>query len=190
MSDKSYVDIFATLTDEQLETIWSSCAEAGLIPQMSEEHLEGNTIAVALAELLGDADHADVIVACSSVDDHTILEALTQKAVTKIDKAEKDRIKQSKKHIRPNGSSSEPKEPKEPKAPRENVDNRIIATVKDNPKRPSSKAFARYAKYEVGMTVKDFVAEVGPEGAADIKYDTAKEFITLVTPEEWAAQQG
>ena len=191
---KTYTEIFQNLTEEQIDTVWSACAEAGVIPQMSEEHLENDTPkADALADLLGDVDHADVIVACASIDDHTILEALTQKAVTRADHLEKQRIKQSTKHIRPNGSSSdplEPKEPKEPRAPRDNNDNRIIATVKDNPKRPSSKAYARYAHYKVGMTVKEFVELAGPEGLADIKYDSTKGFITLVSPEEWSAQQG
>lgn len=54
----------------------------------------------------------------------------------------------------------------------------VIATVKtENPKRKSSKSFQRYALYEPGMTVLQFIKAGGTRG--DINWDVAHGHITL-----------
>jgi len=49
---------------------------------------------------------------------------------------------------------------------------------KDNPKRPSSKAFARYEKYMNSKTVKDYLENGGL--TADLKYDEKKGFLKVL----------
>lgn len=57
------------------------------------------------------------------------------------------------------------------------VDTRIIVEVAPNPKQPGSAAFNRYALYEVGMSVDDFIALGGRHD--DIRFDANRGFIRL-----------
>lgn len=56
-------------------------------------------------------------------------------------------------------------------------DPRTIVSVAPNPKKVGSASHARYALYEVGMTVSQFVAAGGT--TADVKWDLSKGFIAL-----------
>jgi len=57
------------------------------------------------------------------------------------------------------------------------IDNRVIATVGDNPKKRGSKSHARFSLYEPGMTVSAFVDAGGT--TADVRWDLARGYITL-----------
>lgn len=61
------------------------------------------------------------------------------------------------------------------------LDPRVITQVVPNPKKPGSKAHARYALYREGMTVTEFMAAGGT--SADVKYDADHGFIRVDLPE-------
>lgn len=48
---------------------------------------------------------------------------------------------------------------------------KITLLAKDNPKRAGSKAFAAFANYKDGMTVKEFADAVGKEATGHLVYD-------------------
>lgn len=60
-----------------------------------------------------------------------------------------------------------------------------IQTVVDNPKKPGSRAFARFALYRAGATVRDFIAACeaagfpAKEAMADLSWDRRHGFITI-----------
>lgn len=172
-------------TDAQLATVLDKCIEAGIVePFGAAVTLSAET----LAEALEGKAHVDVVVACTDVEDTGILEVLMSQPIHRGPASGKD---QSAPHTRPNGSKSgstrTPKADLGPKVAAPAADDpRIVATVKDNPKKPSSKSFVRYALYTPGISVKDFIAAGGLK--ADVKYDMEHGFITLVSPEEWAKQ--
>ena len=56
-------------------------------------------------------------------------------------------------------------------------DPRKIAWVGDNPKKPGSSSHARFALYQVGMSVDEFVKAGGT--TADVKWDTERGFVKL-----------
>lgn len=68
----------------------------------------------------------------------------------------------------------------------------IVVGPKGNPKRPGGASYARFALYTPGMTTKEYIShrKVGGYGRADIAWDVAHGFITLVSAEEWAAREG
>ena len=51
----------------------------------------------------------------------------------------------------------------------------LVAT--ENPKRPGSASFARFALYQTGMTIAEYLKAGGQR--SDIRWDTARGFITL-----------
>lgn len=53
----------------------------------------------------------------------------------------------------------------------------ITILCDSNPKNKNTKGFARFALYESGMTVADYVAKGGKVG--DVRYDTRKGYIAL-----------
>ena len=53
----------------------------------------------------------------------------------------------------------------------------ITVLAATNPKKPSSKAYQRFALYRTGMTVGDYVKAGGRVG--DIQYDTRHQFISV-----------
>jgi hypothetical protein len=55
---------------------------------------------------------------------------------------------------------------------------KIVLLVKDNPKRPKSASFKRFALYRNNMPVADYLAAGGR--AADLKWDAAHKFIKVV----------
>lgn len=63
------------------------------------------------------------------------------------------------------------------------LDNRIVTEVAPNPKRPGSQAHAHYEQYKKGRTVSWHYdqTDVTP---ADVRWDSSKGFITLVTPSQ------
>ena len=71
----------------------------------------------------------------------------------------------------------DPNAPVKEKAERINKD-LVITVVPENPKRAASGSFARFALYVNGETVAQFVAKGGR--IADVHYDSAKGYITLV----------
>lgn len=56
-------------------------------------------------------------------------------------------------------------------------DNRVITQIADNPKRPGSACYARYALYSPGMTIGEYLAAGGTR--ADVRWDTKQGFIQL-----------
>ena len=133
-------------------------------------------------------EHVDVVLALASASPE-IIEILMGEPITRGPASRgKD---QSAPHTRPNGSKSAggkrvaKNELGEPIAAPAADDPRIVATVKPNPKKASSKSFVRYAIYYPGISVKEFIVAGGLK--ADVKYDVEHGFITLQSPEEWAA---
>lgn len=79
--------------------------------------------------------------------------------------------------------STAPRTPAQPRpkgAAVRSTDPRTIVSVAPNPKKVGSASHARYALYEVGMTVSQFVAAGGT--TADVAWDTNKGFIVLGEP--------
>lgn len=61
----------------------------------------------------------------------------------------------------------------------------VVLLVKENPKRPGSKARERFAKYEMGMT-RQQALDAGVTGG-DLRWDVGHGFIKLVSPKQWKA---
>lgn len=186
-----YTKYLSQMDEEQVATLWNSCHEAGLVPDILDSE---EPDATKLAELLQDVAHVDVVVACSDVQDPRILEILMSQPLTRNYPEPTARPdKQAGPHIRPNGSKSGGREPKAPKEPGVKTtapspdDPRVISHVAANPKKPSSAAFQRYALYTVGQSIAEFIKAGGTK--ADVQYDLGKGFIKVVSAEEWAAQQ-
>ncbi len=66
-------------------------------------------------------------------------------------------------------------------AARSRTDNRIILTIVPNPKRPGTRCHGEYDHYRVGQTVTEYLEASGGT-QANIRYDTARNFITLGDP--------
>lgn len=58
----------------------------------------------------------------------------------------------------------------------------VIVVLKTNPKRPETAGHARYAVYETGMKVEDYLKDrrIGKFGRADIAWDLGRSFIRIV----------
>lgn len=58
----------------------------------------------------------------------------------------------------------------------------VIVVLKSNPKRPGTAGYARYAVYETGMKVEDYLKDrrIGKFGRADIAWDLGRSFIRIV----------
>ena len=59
------------------------------------------------------------------------------------------------------------------------LDALIFLQVKDNPKRPGSKAHAVFSQYVDGMTVQQFLDAVGNAATPNLVYDAAHDFIKI-----------
>jgi len=168
-----YMKFLNKMNDEQVTAVWEACHEAGLIEAAPDNaQAEPDT----LAALLQKVSHVDVVLACGAVPDSFILETLMGQPLSKdfpktsqeggVRGAKGTRVKAEKKPKSESTLSTAPV-----------TDDRIIATVAPNPKKPSSKSFARYALYTVGISVADFISLGGLK--ADVKYDSEHSFITL-----------
>jgi hypothetical protein len=181
-----YLKYTEVLDAERLAVAWQCLHEAGLVVEQAPG--QG---ANELAFFLQPYEHTDVVLALSALEDATIVNAFMSKPLRVV--APVDR--QAGPHTRPNGSKSVrvPKLPKETVGPGitapqpKGDDSRVISAVAPNPKKPSSSAHGRYALYHVGMTIAEFIKNGGT--AADVKWDLGKGFISLCTPQEWAAKQ-
>ena len=58
----------------------------------------------------------------------------------------------------------------------------INVLAQSNPKREGSKARSRFDLYKPGMTVREYVAEAGPDGRRDLVWDRQHGFISLMVP--------
>ena len=61
------------------------------------------------------------------------------------------------------------------------LDPRVITSIAPNPKKPGSKAYARYSLYSEGMTVQQYLVAGGE--SSDIRYDVEHGFIKVDLPE-------
>jgi hypothetical protein len=78
----------------------------------------------------------------------------------------------------PKALKAAPVEGAEPKTRGKRIENqKIRVLVKDNPKRPSSASFGRFALYATCKTTDEFLAAGGL--SADLRYDVEHEFIEL-----------
>jgi hypothetical protein len=55
---------------------------------------------------------------------------------------------------------------------------KVVAVVA-NPKKPGTPSYDRFALWAVGDTVDDYVKKAGKKGAADVRWDLARGFVTL-----------
>jgi hypothetical protein len=192
VTPEGYMRYFVDLSIEEIVEVWMKCVEAGCVVAECPTNVVAFTrdeLGQLLADLLKEIPHVDVVIACDACDAH-VVEVLMSKPIFRDGPTRPD--PQAVPHVRPNGSrSSTPRVPKDPSLPRVAApapdDPRIIATLKDNPKKVSSQSFQRYALYKVGMSVAEFIAAGGTKG--DVQHDLSKGFITLVSPEEFAAAQ-
>lgn len=109
-------------------------------------------------------DQADVVMSLASDPSPqavTIIERLVGQPITRPDPS------------RPRPAAK----PRAPRAKRTVIDNRVIATVAPNPKRPGSASHARYELYRTGVTVTELLKSGLTTG--DITHDTRKGFITF-----------
>jgi len=69
--------------------------------------------------------------------------------------------------------------PKRGRAAKYPDDAKITLLAKENPKREGSKAHKKFALYETGMTVGEFIAKGG--NLADVAWDARKNFISVAS---------
>lgn len=75
-----------------------------------------------------------------------------------------------------------PQVPRRPSLRRGTRDPRVILSVVPNPKRPTSDAYVRFARYVVGMSVEDALASGVRQ--VDLAYDESRGFVVLGLPEQ------
>lgn len=168
MADKpNYNELFAKLSDEQLQILARALSAENLVT-IGEEPVTVASLAAACADM----DLVDVVLPVSAHEDPSIMEVLMAKEVSKAPTAP-PRTKRDK-------SSKEPRAKGGATTKVTVSDDRVILSVKPNPKKPDSKAFGRYALYKVGMTVSEFYKAGGTKG--DVQWDGDREFITLGEP--------
>lgn len=179
MSELLYTKFLSQMNQAQLHTVVACCNTSGITDLPIDE---SDIDAVALATELEKTPHVDVVVACSGVDDPQIIEILMSQPMTrdfpqKAPKAPKaEKVGRTPKPTVVNGVTIVAPSPS---------DTRIIAKLAPNPKKPSSASYARYALYEVGQSVADFIKAGGTKG--DVQYDAGKGFIELVDAKDYVS---
>ena len=179
---------FAELTTTQVSTLWDK-VHTTLVPNTNTPEEFAQQV------LSGKLPVFDIIMACvncSGEEWDAILSALMDKPVYKCAPGEtafpitdyRGKEISSPRGHRYGQTLEENKEPRPTQTRRSTPrkrgpqsDPRVIMTVKDNPKTPGSKAHARYALYQVGMTVDEFLKAGGRR--PDINYDLNHGFITV-----------
>jgi hypothetical protein len=81
------------------------------------------------------------------------------------------------------------KAPTQVRVPRPNISglpnptlDMVVTAVMPNPKKPSSESYARFAKWKVGLTLRQCLEAGITRG--DVKWDTERGFVTLADPSE------
>ena len=191
-----YEQLFEPLTTEELGKVYRGLVENGQL-QPSEE-LEAGLSDETLAEACRGLDHVEIALSVAHYDDPELHAKLMRMQIARGPRGTAD--PQARPHRRPNGSWSTPRgsssgttpsagsrAPRAPKGPPPE-DGRVLVRVADNPKKSGSKAHQVYSCYQVGMSVRDFVAAVVAQGKsaadayANLKYDAAKGFVELGSP--------
>jgi hypothetical protein len=177
-----YLKLLIKLSSEQLREMWGALPEHESLkdfplPEDDEIYAEDGTlldaekIAQTLADKLSElrVPHVEVVLACASLPDGKIAEALMEKPIHNGPKAS-------------GRAAGTPSAPKGERAPRQAIsDSRIIHSIKPNPKKVGSNAHTKYALYAEGMSVADFIKAGGTMG--DVKWDSERGFIQLKDPE-------
>ena len=171
-----YREMIASLTEDQLTSFASALAEHGVIGSVPEPLTTDG-----LTDMVADKDHVDLVLAIADSPDTDLVEKMMQKSVVRGAVPGKD---QSQPHIRPNGSRSSRRSAGTSGGPKIAApapdDMRVIVKVEPNPKKQGSKSFDRYALYQVGMTVSDFIRAGGSKG--DVQWDVGRSYIELAPP--------
>lgn len=152
-----YAPRFSALTETQNEYLLAALESR----YPSAREAQGESI-YQICENAG-LDQADVVMSLArdtTIDGIATIETLIDAKITR---------------AAPKQKKTAAKAPRKPR--RVGRDDRIVQSVAPNPKKPNSKSFARYALYEVGVSVNE-LRERGIT-QADLNWDTERGFVVL-----------
>lgn len=172
-----YTKYLEKMTPFQRFLVWQAAHGAGLVPDapISEAIQDGDELTMMI-DTLQVAQATQLLMACASIADKEnaprILEILMSRPMTT---HEANTARRSGSRPASTPGAKAPAGPR-PAAPAMD-DPRVITKVIPNPKKPSGASYARYALYQRGMTVAEFLRAGGIRG--DIQHDVSKDFITI-----------